>query len=426
MLVILLVNGLNNSFHALLTQTLMIPSRDKVGSILFVLLFCITVAAQRPRPSPSPSPDDDVIRITTNVVQVDAIVTDRKGKVVTDLAAEDFEIVDDGKVLKPEYFLFIPLVEQVVEQGESGVTGEPAPVTIEQIKRTFVFLVDNPLIDIGCSQSSSTGVSSGTVSFRARATRAGEEAEKLLMWFVDTQMEQRDLVAIADIELNIGKLSSFTTDRELLRKAISYIRANATSGEKQVIRITSVNGEAGLQPLIKQNLAVIKTLSHVIDRLKTLPGRKVVSLISRGMMFDSRLPGTDVVRDRLEELIAKANRERVTIYTMSPTGLGNVGGVSMVGSSNVPGRLSNVGLAQGLQDIDSLQHIAKETGARAIYGTNDMRVGFAQVLEENRGYYLLGFNPGPEAAGRPHRLKVNVKRPGLKVQARATAYSQAK
>ena len=407
----------------------MLPDPHKVASILWVPILCITAFAQQPSPpKPSPTPDDDVIRITTNVVQIDAIVTDKKGKFVTDLRLEDFEIVEeDGKIVKPEYFSFIPLFEQITaEQSNSGKAMEAAAVTVEQVKRTFVFLVDNPLIDIGISQSGVAGVYTGTVSLRARATRAGEEAEKLLLWFVDTQMEPYDLVAIADTELNIGKRSSFTNDRELLRDAIRYIRTNATSGEKQIIRITSVNGEAGLKPIVKQNLAVIKTLSNVVDRLKTLPGRKVVSLISRGMMFDSRLPGSDVVRERLEELIARANRERIMIYTMSPSGLGNAGGVSMMGAGARPGRLSNLGMVQGLQDIDSLSHLAKETGARSIHGTNDMRVGFAQVLEENRGYYLLGFNPGAEAPGRPHRLKLIVKRPGLKVQARATAYSRAK
>jgi hypothetical protein len=77
-----------------------------------------------------------------------------------------------------------------------------------------------------------------------------------------------------------------------------------------------------------------------------------------------------------------------------------------------------------MQDLDGMVYLAKETGGRAIYSTNDARVGFAEVLEENRGYYLLGYNPGPDAVERPHKIKVNVKRPGLKVQARSAAYAK--
>ena len=92
---------------------------------------------------------------------------------------------------------------------------------------------------------------------------------------------------------------------------------------------------------------------------------------------------------------------------------------------SVPGRLSDANTVQAVQDIDSLQHLASETGGRAIYATNDVRVGFAQVLEENRGYYLLGFNPGDEEPGRAHKVKVILKRPGLKVQVCGTAYTRS-
>ena len=43
------------------------------------------------------NPPETVIRINVNLVQVDAVVTDSKGKPVTDLEAKDFEILQDGK-----------------------------------------------------------------------------------------------------------------------------------------------------------------------------------------------------------------------------------------------------------------------------------------------------------------------------------------
>ena len=39
---------------------------------------------------------DDVVRITTNLVQIDAVVT-KDGKPVTNLTADDFEIYEDGR-----------------------------------------------------------------------------------------------------------------------------------------------------------------------------------------------------------------------------------------------------------------------------------------------------------------------------------------
>src|SRR5215510_14956838 len=100
----------------------MIFAPGKLVWLLFLLIVCAQLQAQqpsRPKPSPTPADDEDVIRINTNVVQVDAIVVDKQGKVVTDLKAEDFEIVEEGKKnLTPENFLFVTLIEQTVEQGE--------------------------------------------------------------------------------------------------------------------------------------------------------------------------------------------------------------------------------------------------------------------------------------------------------------------
>jgi VWFA-related protein len=409
----------------------MILAPRKPAYVWFLLFICATVQAQqaaKPKPSPTPPADDDVIRINTNVVQVDAVVVDKNGKFVTDLKAEDFEIIDEGKNVLPEYFSFIPLIEQPTEQVEGGsTTTNPKPITVDEVKRTFVFLVDNPLVDLSFNNADAFGMSSTSVTLRLRAMRAAVEAERLLTWFVDTQMSTNDLAAIVDTELNIGKLSNYTNDREILKTAIRLIKKKAISNEKEPIKITSVNGNPDLQPLIQQNLRVIRLLGKIIEQTAKLPGRKVISLVSRGLMYDQRLPGSDVVRKRLDEVIAKANRERITIYTMSPSGLGNLGGVSIRARGNSqPGRLSDNNTTQAVEDIDSLQHLASETGGRAIYNTNDVRIGFAQVLEENRGYYLLGFNPGPESPGRPHKLKVIVKRPGLRVHARATAYTKAK
>lgn len=58
--------------------------------LALIVSFCIfiSVVAQT-----NPAADkDDVVRITTNLVQVDAVVT-KDGKPVTNLTAEDFEIV---------------------------------------------------------------------------------------------------------------------------------------------------------------------------------------------------------------------------------------------------------------------------------------------------------------------------------------------
>ena len=51
------------------------------------------------------SPDvDEVIKISSNLVNVDVMVKDKKGKAITDLKAEDFVLSENGVKQNIEYF----------------------------------------------------------------------------------------------------------------------------------------------------------------------------------------------------------------------------------------------------------------------------------------------------------------------------------
>src|SRR5262245_51159451 len=50
---------------------------------------------------------DVVFRVTTTLVQIDAVVTDSKGRAVTDLTAGDFEVMEDGKARPVNYASYV-------------------------------------------------------------------------------------------------------------------------------------------------------------------------------------------------------------------------------------------------------------------------------------------------------------------------------
>ncbi|HVG34733.1 MAG TPA: hypothetical protein VM911_16815, partial [Pyrinomonadaceae bacterium] len=72
----------------------MMNTRTLLSLLLSLSLLSNAFAQQTPK-QPA-SQDDDVVKITTNLVQVDAIVTDKQGRVVTDLQASDFQVFEDG------------------------------------------------------------------------------------------------------------------------------------------------------------------------------------------------------------------------------------------------------------------------------------------------------------------------------------------
>src|SRR5687768_14383374 len=164
-------------------------------------------APQKPEAPPQPSRlDDDVVRITTNLVQVDAVVTDNKGKPVTDLREEDVEIKEDGRPQKITNFSFVSL-ESIEKPEDKQITKNSPPtppvrLRPEQVRRTIALVVD----DLGLSFESTYYV------------------RQALRKFVDQQMQQGDLVAIIRTGGGIGALQQFTSDKRQLYAAIEKVK----------------------------------------------------------------------------------------------------------------------------------------------------------------------------------------------------------
>src|SRR5688572_33331139 len=61
---------------------------------LAVLVAGSVAAAGQQAPQPEPPP---VFRVQVDAIELDAFVTDAQGNPVTDLTADDFEILEDGR-----------------------------------------------------------------------------------------------------------------------------------------------------------------------------------------------------------------------------------------------------------------------------------------------------------------------------------------
>ncbi|HKP35622.1 MAG TPA: VWA domain-containing protein, partial [Pyrinomonadaceae bacterium] len=185
-------------------------------SLLLTLSLLTNIAAQQPAP-PRTSPEqepNDVVRITSNLVQVDVTVTDKKGRPIPNLRPEDFEILEDGKPQKITNFSFITGRERVApaparseRKGKTPAPPPPPPVVLrpEQVRRTVALVVD----DLGLSFES--------VHFVRAALRK----------FVDERMQEGDLVAIIRTGAGVGALQQFTSDKRLLHAAIERVKWNS-------------------------------------------------------------------------------------------------------------------------------------------------------------------------------------------------------
>jgi hypothetical protein len=119
---------------AAIGRRLSMKKSSSLSVILILSLLTPVFAQTTPAPVPAPSPatppqqpqsatgdDDEVVRITSNLVQVDVVVTDSKGKQVTDLSAEDFELLEDKR---PQ----LQAQLRIFRDGVPVFTGAPRPL----------------------------------------------------------------------------------------------------------------------------------------------------------------------------------------------------------------------------------------------------------------------------------------------------------
>src|ERR1051325_2686929 len=97
-------------------------------SPLVLIALAVSILAQqagtRPPPTTQKPEDLDVVKITTNLVQVDAVITDKNGKVVTDLKPEEVQILEDGKAQKITHFLYSSAPSATDRPSESITTSK--------------------------------------------------------------------------------------------------------------------------------------------------------------------------------------------------------------------------------------------------------------------------------------------------------------
>src|SRR5712691_2059808 len=95
--------------------------------MLLSVMLCVWVApAQSQENKQTKKPDEDeVIRVTSNLVSLDVIVKDKKGKAITDLKPEDFAVSENGVPQKIEFF------DSTLNSGSEAAQGATAIVSTQ-------------------------------------------------------------------------------------------------------------------------------------------------------------------------------------------------------------------------------------------------------------------------------------------------------
>lgn len=362
-----------------------LSSRRGRGTIPLAMVALTIVAGLGAAPGPGARAQQapPTFRAATEAVVIDASVLDRNRHPVRGLTAVDFTILEDGQPQAIRTF-------QEVDLGGDGSV--PEPVWAAQHKpdaRRNAEVREHSLVVI--LLDASTPMDARDVLYTKQV------AERAI-----DQLRPGDLAAVVHT-MNKPAGQDFTQDRELLRASVRRFSGTVTGGSANTLyQIT------------------LSALEGVAKILATLPGqRKAVLFISPGLPLDpsrigpqgfgvSNEAGAEQeswLRDLLE-ILQTAQRANVSFYGIDPAGL-----------RAVPNPLQ----------LAFLRGISEDTGGFPVINTNDQARPIAQIYDETRHYYLIGYQPtNPRTDGTFRKVEVRVNRPDVTVRTRKGYYAPRK
>ena len=381
-------------------------------------------------PPPPPAPDSQntgraKIKVTVNLVLVDARVTDRNGMPIRGLKPEQFTVLENDKAQRISSFEYFD-----ASATETASTADHKPLALplsglkppqeiqrELPKRRLIVL----FYDLTSMQPDQL----------LRAVSSGEE-------FLQEQLSPADLVSVVTFGNQLRVLTSFIDNRATLLRAVRSIRPGKDSELSSLDNAATVAGEISAREDTSdafqsdetefnifntdRKLMAVESLAQL---LREIPGKKSVIHYTGGI--------SQTGEENRSQLIATtdaSNRSNVSIYTVDMRGL----------YATIPGGDSSMGAPQKIElyngaavlhqtemrhlSRDTLVTLAVDTGGKAFFDRGDFHEVYQTVQEEGTGYYLLGYySTDPRTDGRWRRTQVKVNVPGAHIQSRQGYYA---
>jgi VWFA-related protein len=420
----------------------------------FVFLFALGSRAQAPDTSQLPSP---TIRVTTKLVLVDVVVTDKSGKKVTGLKAEDFVVQEKGKAQKIALFTG-PTDAKPSEPPQLGpgifsnrpefrATGGPPTVLV---------------------------LDAANAEFKDQAY-----ARQQMLKYVKEQYKPGQRIAIFTLTNSLNLLQDFTSDPEVLKKALEIYQPRqpelaqappppatnsmgaVNGGRGAEATAALVNSLRSFQDVqlsyqterrVDITLQAMRSLSRM---LSGIPGRKNIVWITAAFPF-SLIPGSQSVSEaELEESLpsiapiglgarsagSAASNDRglhlaevrqvqsqlasaqIAIYPIDARGL-------MTGSDPIEEQKDNGGpynfggaaevrMSDAQASQETMREMAHETGGVAYVNQNEIQIGVVNALDDSSSSYTIGYYPDDKKwDGKYRTIKVKVNRDGVEARYR--------
>jgi Ca-activated chloride channel family protein len=329
---------------------------------LILLLLCASVALA-PAVYAQQEDPDEVVRVETNLVQLNVGVVDRQGHSVTNLSRNDFVVYEDD-------------VRQPIVNFEPTAT----PFSL-------VLLLD---------------MSGSTLNFRPTLKQAA-------LRFIDA-LSVDDRVAVIAFNAKVETLTKFTSDRRKIAEGISYADGKGETHLYEALRYS-------LEHLSRegQRRKAIIVLSDGLDtEMRNMDRTSAGNAKTNEEAVAAIKPEASA---SLNAVLNAADRQGVTIYPLAlPSG----------DPQRLPFPDPKQ-IAIYTSARARMQTLADRTGGRlnVIRRLEDMGFLYAEVAAELRTLYSVGYQPTGARArdGRWRKIRIEVVRPELIARTRPGYYA---
>ena len=357
-------------------------------------------------------------RAGVDLIELDVSVLDSDRRPVRDLVAADFSVVEDGR---PQRIVAVSPVDVAAKD----------PVRSARMRFVSSDVAANDLGEL-IGDGRLVAIVFDDVNLPADdpdIVRAAREAAR----YVIDQLGPSDMAAVVHAH-HSGRTQDFTSDRSRLLEAIDRFQPTTLEYVEPTPAGMGPSGGDMLQrwsPTLMRSACMrgepaVPTLDTVASRMATTPGRrKALVFLSVGVPLSIGGGGScgSQLSDVMRGVYRKAQRANVNIYAIDPAGLG--GYQQYIALRNAQrDQNAAMGLRRRPANVRQLQDfmrtIAETTGGRAVINTNAIEASIDEILEEDRAYYIVGYESSRGAPdGRFRKIDVRVNRPGVSVRSRS-------
>ena len=429
----------------------------------FIVSAATLALAQQTQQS-APSIPAPTIRVTTHMVLIDAVVTDKQGKAITGLRPEDFVVEENGKVQKIASLTTpadntpaaAPALPPGIYSNEAQFRSPGRPITV-----MLLDALNTPFTDQAYARTQ-------------------------MLAFVKEQFKPGDRMGVFALTGSLNLLQDFTSDPQVLYTALQRFKPLTQTFPNGAPPVTSSDGgpataastvasldastpppsdsganaggglRGGSDALISSAMAALQgfegaqvayakderavmtlnALASIARILGGLPGRKSLIWVTGDISDLSFIPEDRVMSNaELAEDLPSMDTRRVEEHAS-----GNYAATfrashaeeiretaSRLASAQVavyPVDARGLSISTSIDSQETMREMARETGGRAYVNQNEIKVGVERAFADEAAAYTIGYYPENKKYDNKYRsVKVKVKRDGVEVQSRRGYYA---